>query len=272
MESAQTPGPGGKKAAKKAASVSAQNQPAGAPSNNGPTTSTSKPVKPSKSARQGKTSASTMTPVASGSGTSLTIQPNQIQVDDKILTSAITTTTTSGTVLSVTPAIPVTSRRTRPVIGMASRQFEAALNGAGVGTERKSRRERGKDKDGGATGDKDKGMSLPRKERGGKRRETGGGPGVAVFGVTPPAKIPSILQRTDGAPPTILQRETPSIFTQVGDGETSGTGVLGSPAGASLPAVGMAADVVTANPDAGGGGGRGRRGRGRGRGGRVRGG
>ncbi|KAI0753310.1 Smg-4/UPF3 family-domain-containing protein, partial [Daedaleopsis nitida] len=46
------------------------------------------------------------------------------------------------------------ARRTRPVLGIASRQFEAALSGAGV--ERKSRREREKEKEKVQQADKDK--------------------------------------------------------------------------------------------------------------------
>ncbi|KAJ4001906.1 Smg-4/UPF3 family-domain-containing protein [Lentinula boryana] len=158
------------------------------------------------------------------------------------------------------------SRRTRPILGLASRQFEAALSGAGVNAgERKSRKEREKERQAPAANkekEKDQasgkdapstpanvangttsGPTSPKRDRGsGKRKSSvssnGGAPVATV------SKVPSILQRTlatDTSGPT-----TPAIFQRGGD-----ESVLGS------------SPSVEASPVARGG----RRGRGRGRGG-----
>ncbi|KAJ3731487.1 Smg-4/UPF3 family-domain-containing protein [Lentinula guzmanii] len=160
------------------------------------------------------------------------------------------------------------SRRTRPILGLASRQFEAALSGAGVNAgERKSRKEREKERQAPAANkerEKDQasgkdapstpanvannttsGPTSPKRDRdrgSGKRKSSvssnGGAPVATV------SKVPSILQRTlatDTSGPT-----TPAIFQRGGDESVLGP----SPS-------------VEASPVARGG----RRGRGRGRGG-----
>ncbi|KAJ7625291.1 Smg-4/UPF3 family-domain-containing protein [Mycena polygramma] len=99
-------------------------------------------------------------------------------------------------------------RRTRPVIGLASRQFEAALSGAGVagGPERKSRRERERERaaaaasaegEGAPTGSGSgaaNGAPTPRKEKPARRKDSVSG-GVAVSTPGGEVRVPSILQR-----------------------------------------------------------------------------
>lgn len=183
------------------------------------------------------------------------------------------TTTTTTTAAAQPPATPTASRRARPVIGLASRQFEAALSGAGVGStgERKPRREREGDKDkaggsggGNAAANGDK--PSPRKDRGGRRKEDkagGAGPGSSAGSQPPPARIPSILQRSEGASPTILQREgqLPVAVMRPTEVGSSSKEIVSGPAVGSVP-----------RSDSAGGRGHARRGRGRGRGGAIRGG
>ncbi|KAH9925165.1 Smg-4/UPF3 family-domain-containing protein [Fomitopsis serialis] len=137
-------------------------------------------------------------------------------------------TSTSGDAAAVAQSGP--SRR-RPVLGLGSRQFEAALSGAGV-SGRPPRRGQAQDKD------KDKGTA-----------DTPSAPGEAA---------PKTKEKRAGqpaAPPTILQRDvttpTPKILTR--DGAVGG----------ATPAT----DGVIQEETPGVGGRGGRRGRGRGRGG-----
>ncbi|KAF8062215.1 Smg-4/UPF3 family-domain-containing protein [Lyophyllum atratum] len=144
------------------------------------------------------------------------------------------------------PAVP--PRRARPVIGLASRQFEAALSGAGVGAggDRKSRREREREKEaqGGAVpagpppaAPAKPAPPSPRRAR--NPKEAGGGAAPAGSNAPPP-KVPVILQ----PPSTAAAAATPLNGASHQEG-------------------------VPSNRGAGGGGGArgGRRGRGRGRGG-----
>ncbi|KAJ7274267.1 Smg-4/UPF3 family-domain-containing protein [Mycena rebaudengoi] len=104
-------------------------------------------------------------------------------------------------------------RRTRPVIGLASRQFEAALSGAGVagagGAERKSRRERERERAAaaaaaGAPPDDKKDKQPRRKDSisGGVALSTAGASGSSEV------RVPSILQRAEPvvAPPVVIHR------------------------------------------------------------------
>lgn len=125
----------------------------------------------------------------------------------------------------------VPARRSRPVIGLASRQFEAALSGVS-GRDRRPKRERGKEKESPAPAGNDNGpssesvpasssvavpvpsrqganatgsdeveprsSSSPKKER--TRRSGGRGGGGGGGGGPPPVKISGILQRGDTAP------------------------------------------------------------------------
>ncbi|RDB17122.1 Regulator of nonsense transcripts UPF3 [Hypsizygus marmoreus] len=167
------------------------------------------------------------------------------------------------------PSVPAAglARRTRPVIGLASRQFEAALSGAGVSAgERKSRRERERERekeketqaaDGAAgSGPVGTGTSVPpktsppspRRERHAKQIREVAAPGAAAavnvgssggpVNAGPAVKVPAILQRIDG----------PS-------------------AGAAGEQKEVGATAPVSDGALGGGGRGGRRGRGRGRGG-----
>jgi regulator of nonsense transcripts 3 len=111
-------------------------------------------------------------------------------------------------------------RRPRPVIGLPSRHFEAALSGAGVGAQgdRKPRREREnvKEKDAatlpppvtssGTVPTESAQIHLsPRRDRGGRKEvspayTSGAGAMGGRVGPLDPPKVPGILQRTDGPP------------------------------------------------------------------------
>ncbi|KAJ7132920.1 Smg-4/UPF3 family-domain-containing protein, partial [Mycena filopes] len=103
-------------------------------------------------------------------------------------------------------------RRTRPIIGLASRQFEAALSGAGVagagGAERKSRRERERERAAAAVAPSDAGTGgtvvggaapLPRKEKSQQQAPVRRKDSVSMSGGVPlstaEVRVPSILQR-----------------------------------------------------------------------------
>ncbi|KAH9974379.1 Smg-4/UPF3 family-domain-containing protein [Lactifluus volemus] len=154
--------------------------------------------------------------------------------------------------LSPPPATPSDGpgRRPRPVLGIASRQFEVALSGAGVSkTGGGGRRERGADKeeerekDAAATKD---GPSRERKEGGGGRKKK---KEDDALGGRQPGVLPT---------PTILKREAKPQLSRP---------VQQPP---SADATFTAGDVASSNTGAathGGGRGSGKRGRGRGRGG-----
>ncbi|KAI0088255.1 Smg-4/UPF3 family-domain-containing protein [Irpex rosettiformis] len=131
---------------------------------------------------------------------------------------------------SIQPTQPAasTSRRGRPVLGLGSRHFEAALSGAVGG---KSRREREKDKESST-------------------------PSQAASATTPPKarpnQVPTIA--STAAPPTILQRD--------GQGNPNPAGIITRPP----PETGT--QTPREDGAGAGGAGRGHRGRGRGRGGR----
>ncbi|KAJ7784277.1 Smg-4/UPF3 family-domain-containing protein [Mycena metata] len=202
-----------KKAAKKAAAAAASGQgaPKAAPGAAGPSKQSAappnatnaappRPAKAPKPARPQQQAQSQRIP-----------GPPAVPTDDSV----------ASAVPNEPPAAPVASRRTRPIMGLASRQFEAALSGAGVapgagagGAERKSRREREReraaasagttaDKDVGAgTGGSSAGASSPRKEKQQppmRRKESVSGvSGGAALSTQAPeitVRIPSILQR-----------------------------------------------------------------------------
>lgn len=178
------------------------------------------------------------------------------------------------------PATPTGPRRSRPVIGLASRHFEAALSG--VGGEKRSRREREKERDerrekegasvlptpasaavGSSSAAAPSGETMnnraplapapplsPRRDR--ARRE---GTGIGVGNEQ--VKVSSILQR-DAPPPAILQRnaETPGFV------RNSSTAFPQPPVVSQIPV-----DLAEGDSRGGGGGRPTRRSRGRGRGG-----
>ena len=142
-----------------------------------------------------------------------------------------------------TPAANPPPRR-RPVIGVASRHFEAALSGAGVNPslgERKSRRE---------------------KEQDGQKETAGSGASGAPPAVSDAKPAPPSPKRDRGARPTkdvAMGSAIPTVtilqsLPRIDDPPTQGE--ASAPSQTNIPS-GQAA----------GGGGRGRRGRGRGRGG-----
>ncbi|KAJ6530391.1 Smg-4/UPF3 family-domain-containing protein [Mycena vulgaris] len=130
---------------------------------------------------------------------------------DVSVASAANANATAGPSADPAPAPP---RRTRPVIGLASRQFEAALNGAGVASERKSRRERERERAAAAAEEKGKegppAGAPPAAQRKDKRKDSVSG-GVAVSNASgsnaAEVRVPSILQRADPVvAPVIIHR------------------------------------------------------------------
>ncbi|KAF7348333.1 Regulator of nonsense transcripts UPF3 [Mycena sanguinolenta] len=174
-------------------------------------------------------------------------------------------------------------RRTRPVIGFASRQFEAALSGAGVapaaggagaGAEhRKSRRERERERAAAAAaaaGTEEAAVTQtrppPRREKPPRRKDSVSG-GVAVSNAAGGSGEVRILQRAPAADPAPAPVVAPVIVHRI-DGD-----VTVQPQAGVIP-VNIAtanANANTSAPPRGGGRGRGGRG-GRGRGGVVGGG
>ncbi|KAI0267309.1 Smg-4/UPF3 family-domain-containing protein [Gloeopeniophorella convolvens] len=248
--------PVGKRAAKKAAAAAqkASTQPgSSAPPKPGSgqaaaTSSAKTPASPSKpkAGRANKQHAHALAQAQDGQPPKAApVPPTQATATAPAASPAPSTETSTST-----PAPPSASgggRRARPVLGIASRQFEAALSGAGVA--KGSRRERGADKD----KDKDTNKELPKdgapsaekKEGGGGgRRKKDGGDAAARNATTTPQ--PGVLPAL-----AILQREAkqpgarPAQHSAPADG-ASGTG---APSEAGPPARGSA-----------------KRGRGRGRG------
>jgi regulator of nonsense transcripts 3 len=185
------------------------------------------------------------------------------------ITGGTSTPEVPGVALPAQGAPGPPPRRPRPVVGLGSRHFEAALNGAGVSApgDRKSRREREREKEvtgapssvtpsGGPVPTETKPpQSSPRRDRGGRKEaaqaQASGGAG-AVGGMGLPALVlgggPSDLPRVPG----ILQRDGPTA------------------PGVAIPRIDPDSGVTVPVHDAGAppfhGGRGGRRGRGKGRG------
>ncbi|KAJ7029287.1 midasin nuclear AAA ATPase [Mycena alexandri] len=306
-----------KKAAKKAAAAAASTQAASkaGPGGAGPSKQSAapsnainaappRPAKAPKSARPqqqaqsqsqripGPPAVPTDVSLASAAGA---IQSQRIPGPPAVPTDvSVASAANSGIVPNEPPAAPIASRRTRPIIGLASRQFEAALSGAGVapgagagGAERKSRRERERDRaaaSAGTTVDKDAGAGgsgagagagangappFPRKEKQQpmRRKESVSGVsgGVALSTQAPEytVRIPSILQRGPpggGGDQVVTPASAPVIVHRI-DGD-----VQVAPQAGVIPVNFAAMRGGGAGPGAGG-----RRG-GAGRGGRARGG
>lgn len=152
------------------------------------------------------------------------------------------------------PSPAAAPRRARPIIGLASRHFEAALNGAGVAPGERRPRRGEKEKDPGTSKEPAEAKARPvspKKERGGRR-------GAPANAGEASVKVPSILKR-DSPKVTTLSingddgaEGNPVIVNKVDKGNSSNDNH-------SLPASVMPNIVL--------GRGGGRRGRGRGRGG-----
>nr|VWO95268.1 N/A [Ganoderma boninense] len=167
----------------------------------------SKPPKPPRERKGGSSASSAAPPAPSSSSASATA-------------SAAASTGTAAATSSSAPgdSAPAPSRRSRPVLGLASRQFEAALSGAGV--ERKSRREREKEKD--KEKEKESGAS------------TSTSAAIAAATATDVSSTPAPKakeekrergSRRGGAPPTILQRDAaPKILARPAEGQGAAEG------------------------------------------------
>jgi regulator of nonsense transcripts 3 len=132
-----------------------------------------------------------------------------------------------------TPEVPVVAlptqgtqrlspRRPRPVVGLGSRQFEVALNGAGVSSpgDRKSRREREmeeeREKEVGGASVTSSGVlvpapqATPRRDRGGKKEaaqaQASGSAGAAGGTPSDLPKVSGILQRDAPLAPGVIMR------------------------------------------------------------------
>ena len=175
------------------------------------------------------------------------------------------TTASSATAPSVARP-PPTPRKARPVITAPTRQFEAALSGAGVaivdpsasGGDRRTRRERGRERD--KNRDKQSVEKNPAEGIAARENDDPGPVAVRAAGSeetagSPKAKVPMILQRPDPASVSVLQQlgeQSPAVSSVA---ETGGmVPVRNTPSAGEVPESGPVR-------------GSGRRGRGRGRGG-----
>ncbi|KAI9511371.1 Smg-4/UPF3 family-domain-containing protein [Russula earlei] len=218
-QSGESTAPLGKRAAKRAAAAAAQKAsaqpgPATQPkAGNAPAAPTGKPSSsPSKgkSARGGKhhTSAqvqargtqapkSSSTPPGQAAPAILSNPPSE--------TGGGTSTSTPTSAPALAPASSDNpGRRSRPVLGIASRHFEAALSGAGVSKSGAGKRERGQEKE------KEKGPAKDGREKrdgGGRREEDDARAAAPQPGVLP---APTILQREAKQPPSRPSQHAPS--------------------------------------------------------------
>ncbi|KAK0205466.1 Smg-4/UPF3 family-domain-containing protein [Desarmillaria ectypa] len=154
------------------------------------------------------------------------------------------------------PSPASAARRTRPIIGLASRHFEAALNGAGVAPGERRTRRGEKEKETGASKEpaeqrEVKGRPIsPKKERGGRR-------GAPANGGEASVKVPSILKR-DSPKATTLNIN--------GDEGAEGSPIIANKLEKSNPSNDNHSLPASVMPNIVLGRGGGRRGRGRGRG------
>ncbi|KAJ3477471.1 hypothetical protein NLI96_g10441 [Meripilus lineatus] len=164
---------------------------------------------------------------------SITIStPTPVTSPDTTITASPTSQTTPLATPATTPA--PAPRRTRPVLGLGSRQFEAALSGAGVAistSDRKARRERERQASVAATGDQAKTQAKDE-----------------------PKAVPPVARSVTQPTPTILQRDSQQ--------QTQGPVRSSAETSSTTPAATQREDAPSER------GGRGRNRRGRGRGGR----
>jgi len=157
-------------------------------------------------------------------------------------TSPSSAPASSTSVTSSNEAVASSSRRSRPVLGLGSRQFEAALSGVAGGKSRKDREKDNRDKDKekekepGQEKDKDKEAAQdrkpthppingesskakeagsPKRDRTSRRRDSAGGPAAGKN-----QTVPGILQRGGGPPPSILKREDKQTARGSGEHDT----------------------------------------------------
>lgn len=202
-QSGESTAPLGKRAAKRAAAAAAAAQKASAQAGpvaqlkSGNATSEAKPSPSSpskaKSTRAGKhppkSSSTTPSQAAAAAAAAPSSPPTEASVQ-------------APTPASAAPALaPASSdssgRRSRPVLGIASRHFEAALSGAGV-SKGSSRRERGTEKEKEPAKD---GSSREKREGGGRRKKEDDAQ-RASGGAVPAASQPGVVPAL-----TILQRD-----------------------------------------------------------------
>ncbi|KAH9990204.1 Smg-4/UPF3 family-domain-containing protein [Russula compacta] len=265
-QSGELTAPLGKRAAKRAAAAQKASAQAGAAAQqakagSGPTAKPS-PSSPSKgrSARAGKQHASAQAQTQPPK--SLSTPASQAAPAPAAITSSPPPSEASVPAPAPAPTLaPASSdssgRRPRPVLGIASRQFEAALSSAGVSKGGNSRRERGVEKEKEREKEKQPAQDGPsssrEKREGGGRKKKEDGAGARARGGPAPASQPQ-----PGVLPaltTILQREpkqsTPRPSQQTPSTDTT-SGAVTSP------------DPNPLTPTSRGSG---KRGRGRGRGG-----
>lgn len=140
-------------------------------------------------------------------------------------TAASSTPAETGASTSTPAPVPATAgsnesgRRTRPVLGLASRQFEAALSGAGVSKGGgSSRRDRGTEKE------KEKEPAPPRekKDGGSRKKREDDAPGRNPVLIPQPGVLPT---------PTILQREAKPPPGAVASSDTGAAAPAGRSSG-----------------------------------------
>ncbi|KAL0576120.1 hypothetical protein V5O48_005867 [Marasmius crinis-equi] len=128
------------------------------------------------------------------------------------------------------------ARRSRPILGLGSRQFEAALSGVAGGKARKEKEKEGgqqkesaQEKKGAPAtvngeGSKPKETTSPKRERAARHRDaSAAGKGQS--------SVQGILQRGDGPPPAILQRDQKPAATAAAGNVEQGSSNAGPPPG-----------------------------------------
>lgn len=254
-QSGESTAPLGKRAARRAAAAQKASAQAGSVAQVKPGNAPSETKPPSSSPSKGKSLRGGKHPLKLLSTTTNQAAATSPSSPPKETSAQATTPASAAPALS--PACSDSSgRRPRPVLGIASRHFEAALSGAGV-SKGGSTRERGTEKD----KEKEKeelvedGPPREKRERGGRRKKDDDAQQASGGGAAPATTQPGVLPA-----PTILQREARHPPPRSSHQASSADATSGST---------IAPDTNHPTPPSRGSGkrGRGRGGRGRGRGG-----
>ncbi|KAJ4490387.1 Smg-4/UPF3 family-domain-containing protein [Lentinula aciculospora] len=178
--------------------------------------------------------------------------PTKVLAHTPSAAPSLTSESQSQPDVSSSPAVAAPPRRLRPILGLASRQFEAALSGAGVNAgERKSRKEREREREAAATANKEKERnqsnvsgagedapstsgnvptttnanstvgsssskqipSSPKRDRSVAKRKNSVSSSGALIATVP--KVPSILQRAPGTD-ALISTISPAILQREG--------------------------------------------------------
>ncbi|KAH9000616.1 Smg-4/UPF3 family-domain-containing protein [Lactarius hatsudake] len=204
-QSGDSAAPLGKRAAKRAAAAAAQKASAQTsapmPPKAGGAPAASSAAKPPPSPNKSKSTRASKHHASSAQAQSSKLSSAPLDPATQVAATSNTTPAETGAGASAPAPAPAaaagsseTGRRTRPVLGLASRQFEVALSGAGV--SKGSRRDRGAEKEKEPAKD---GPPREKKDGGGSRKNKE---------EDAPARNPVLVPQPGVLPaPTILQRE-----------------------------------------------------------------